>query len=159
MREWKPNTCKHLFSFISATQSGNNKRPTTTLFQGFSVSLCNHVTSEGEMLNTSAILAYSSLTLVNPWMRPVGLPWASWVWKMSLGLGYSGGSVGGGEGGGSGGAVGSVHPWFWAFWSSMALTTTALDSYGLISSPLRPPLRFWWAAVAEEKEKNRLPHL
>lgn len=35
---------------------------------------CVICTSEGEMLNTSAILAYSSLTLVNPWMRPVGLP-------------------------------------------------------------------------------------
>lgn len=65
------------------------------------------LTSEAEMWNTSAILPYNSLTLVKPWMRPVGLPWASWVWKMSLGLGYSAGPGGGGDGGGSGGAVGS----------------------------------------------------
>lgn len=100
------------------------------------------------MLNTSAILAYSSLTLVNPWMRPVGLPCASWVWKMSLGLGYSGGPGGGGEGGGSGGAVGSTHPrfwlWFWAFCSSMASAPAALESCGLIASPfcIGPQLRY-----------------
>lgn len=112
-------------------------------FGGFLVPLCNRVTSEGEMLNTSAILAYSSLTLVNPWMRPVGLPWASWVWKMSLGLGYSGGSVGGGEGGESGGAVGAIHPWFWAFWSSMTLTTTALGVLRAhtLAVPHRPTFR------------------
>ncbi|TNN34056.1 hypothetical protein EYF80_055774 [Liparis tanakae] len=57
------------------------------------------------MWNTSAILLYSSLTLVNPWMRPVGLPWASWVWKTSRGLGYSGGPGGGGEGGGGRGGA------------------------------------------------------
>lgn len=55
------------------------------------------------MWKASAILQYSSLTLVKPWMRPVGLPWASWVWKISRGRGGEGG---GGPGGGGGGEVG-----------------------------------------------------
>lgn len=120
-----------------------------------SIAIC---TSEGEMLNTSAILAYSSLTLVNPWMRPVGLPWASWVWKMSLGLEYSGGPGGGGEGGGSGGAVGSTHPGLWAFCSSMASAPATLESCGLISSPfcISPSSGFapqWepWLCTAQEQ--------
>lgn len=104
-----------------------------------SISLAIFGTSEGEMWNTSAILAYSSLTLVNPWMRPVGLPWASWVWNMSLGLGYSGGPDGGGDGGGSGGAVGSTPLWLWlwlgGFCSSIAPASAALGSCGLIASP------------------------
>lgn len=113
------------------------------------------------MLKTSAILAYSSLTLVNPWIRPVGLPWASWVWKMSLGLGYSGG-----EGGGSGGAVGSTHCWFclWfsAFCSSMTSAPAAFESFGLIASSLciRPQFRnilvlwelLWWCPVLVKRE-------
>lgn len=48
------------------------------------------LTSEGEILKTSAILAYSSFTLVKPWIRPVGLPWASWVWNISFGLWHCG---------------------------------------------------------------------
>ena len=105
------------------------------------------------MLNTSAILAYSSLTLVKPLMRPVGLPWASWVWNTSLGLGYSAGPARGGDGGGSGGAVGSepsgLGPvvWLWAFGSSFgapvsgaaaaaaAIATVSSSVWGLLASP------------------------
>ena len=93
------------------------------------------------MLNTSAILAYSSLTLVKPWMRPVGLPWASWVWKMSLGLGYSAGPGSGGDGGGSGGAVGSepswpgLVGWLWPFCSSSGAPVTA--AVATVASPIR----------------------
>ena len=107
------------------------------------------------MLTTSAILAYSSLTLVKPLIRPVGLPWASWVWKTSLGLGYSAGPGRGGDGGGSGGAVGSepsrLGPvvWLWSFGSSSgapasgaaaaaaatAIATVSSSVWGLLASP------------------------
>lgn len=50
------------------------------------------LTSGGLMLKASAILPYSSLTLVKPSILPVGLPCASCVWNTSLGRR----SVGGG---------------------------------------------------------------
>lgn len=49
------------------------------------------LTSAGIILNASAILAYNSLTLENPSILPVGLPWASCVWKTSLGRRLAGG--------------------------------------------------------------------
>ena len=49
------------------------------------------LTSGGLILNASAIFAYNSFTLVNPSILPVGLPWASCVWKTSLGRRLAGG--------------------------------------------------------------------
>lgn len=49
------------------------------------------LTSGGFILNASAILTYSSLTLVNPSILPVGLPCASCVWNTSLGRRLAGG--------------------------------------------------------------------
>ena len=48
-------------------------------------------TSAAGSRKASAILPYSSLTLVNPSMRPVGLPWASWVWNTRRGRRVGGG--------------------------------------------------------------------
>lgn len=152
---------QHLLAAAAGRHEMQQRGHTIFTFLSFKVDIiswaCYFSTSEGEMLKTSAILAYSSFTLVNPWMRPVGLPWASWVWKMSLGLGYSGGPGGGGEGGGSGGAVGSKQPWFWfwlwlwAFCSSMASAPAALESCGLIASPfcIGPQLRYSPAVGAQ----------
>lgn len=50
-----------------------------------------HLTSGGLILNASAIFPYSSLTLANPSILPVGLPCASCVWKTSLGRRLAGG--------------------------------------------------------------------
>lgn len=49
------------------------------------------LTSGGLMLNTSAIFAYSSLTLEKPSILPVGLPCASCVWNTSFGRRLAGG--------------------------------------------------------------------
>lgn len=49
------------------------------------------LTSAGVILNASAILTYNSLTLENPSILPVGLPWASCVWNTSLGRWLAGG--------------------------------------------------------------------
>lgn len=48
-------------------------------------------TSAAGSRKASAILLYSSLTLVKPSMRPVGLPWASWVWNTRRGRRAAGG--------------------------------------------------------------------
>lgn len=59
-------------------------------------------------------------------MRPVGLPWASWVWKTSLGLVY------GGDGGesGNGGAEGTVQSP-----SSPCVEAPESCVWGLMASP------------------------
>ena len=39
------------------------------------------LTLEGGMLKWAAIFSYKSLILLNPEMKPVGLPWANWQWN------------------------------------------------------------------------------
>ena len=43
-------------------------------------------TDEAGISKQAAIFWYSSLTLLKPDIRPVGLPWANWQWKTSLGV-------------------------------------------------------------------------